>query len=608
MADSKRILISNSFWKFRFGLHANDNGEDPGISNNWFEGLPPDQDLMKVYVPSSWSYFQNRKEFYHFGTGWYQTSVYLPLAWGAGDGKKISLVFNGANYKTTLWINGKEVGYHEGGYTQFWFEINEYVNFGKENLFVVRVDNRYQKNRLPWFGTPDWMNYGGIFRQVYLKLTSRVNLEDIKITNDIHFENPHGGGCEGCKVHLRAQLFIKNSRPYRKDFEGIVILSLKNGGEPQSTEVPVKIVDSGGEYIELTMELEDPHLWCPDNPFLYNLTFILLEKKTRRELDRETVRWGFRKFLIHDQHFYLNNKKIILQGINRHEDHPDVGSSLNPRLLYNDLNIMKEAHLNCIRTSHYPPHESLLELADEMGFLVLEEIPVYRLGREEYTNDYLMAAQKQLFEMIHRDKNHCSVIAWLISAECDLTIPEGYTFMKNLLDISRELDPFRYHSFVVDQPLKEIPKILDLVDFVATNVYVGWYDTYDVSPKEAIHVLDQIHTLMNDPSSDAPIKPLLIAEFGAGAVAGYKDFANSRWSENYQYDFLRTYLKMFQKLDYIAGVCIFHFQDFRISPHGSFLDRPKEYNNKGIVDMHRNPKIAYYIVQRQMEKWKNQIE
>ncbi|MCK5347582.1 MAG: beta-galactosidase, partial [Candidatus Heimdallarchaeota archaeon] len=88
---------------------------------------------------------------------------------------------------------------------------------------------------------------------------------------------------------------------------------------------------------------------------------------------------------------------------------------------------------------------------------------------------------------------------------------------------------------------------------------------------------------------------------------GFKSFANARWSEQYQYDFLRTYLKIFQKLDYIAGACG-HFQDFRISPYGSFLDRPQEYNNKGIVDMHRNPKIAYYILQSQMKKWKKQFD
>ena len=209
MADLKRIVLSDSFWKFRFGLKQKDKIEDPGITEKWFETGIPNEKSLKVYVPSTWSYFQNRRKFNHFGTGWYETSFYLPLAWSSGE-KKVTLVFNGSNYKTIVWLNDKKVGIHEGGYTKFWFEINKFVKFGADNKLIIQVDNRYGENRLPWFYPVEWMNYGGIYRPVYLKLTSQVCFYDIKISNQIKFENPVGQGCKGCKVLLNIHVNIRN--------------------------------------------------------------------------------------------------------------------------------------------------------------------------------------------------------------------------------------------------------------------------------------------------------------------------------------------------------------------------------------------------------------
>src|SRR6056297_2288976 len=146
MVLAKRIDLSNKFFEFRYGLRQGDSGEDPGIRDEWYKhGLPRTDDngktdILKVYVPSAWSYYQNRSKFNFFGSGWFQTRIYLPERWGTGDGKKVIIVFNGSNYKTTLWINGVKVGYHEGGFTKFWFNIGNFVKYGKDNLVVIRVD------------------------------------------------------------------------------------------------------------------------------------------------------------------------------------------------------------------------------------------------------------------------------------------------------------------------------------------------------------------------------------------------------------------------------------------------------------------------------------
>ncbi len=605
MADFKRISLSDKFWQFRYGLQTDEETEDPGILEEWYDGLPEDQDSLKVYVPSTWSYYQNQKNFYHFGTGWYQTSFFVPYSWGTGDGKKVEIVFNGSNYKTTVWINGKMLGYHEGGYTKFWFDITKFLTFGADNKLVIQVDNRYMKNRLPWFHPPDWMNYGGIARPVYLKLTSKVCIDDYKITNSIDFEDPLGQSNITSSAKIQVRFNIKDFRPMHKFFDGILLMTIKHPNSQTTMETIVQLAEEKETYIDCEMEVENPHLWSPQDPYLYNIRFQLIDKKDRRELDREDIRWGIRDVKINEGDFYLNNRKIILRGINRHEDHPDVGSSMNPRLIYNDLNILKECNVNCIRTSHYPPYESLIELADEMGFLIIEEIPVYRLKEEQFNSEYLINAHQQLWEMIHRDKNHCSVIAWISACECDISSEASVNFIRNLLEMSRELDPFRLHSIVMNDPESELDKIYQLVDFICANISIGWYNRYNVLPEDAEQFLIELHNkILEKPQ----VKPFVVSQFGAGSIAGFKSFANAHWSENYQYDAMRLYIKMFIKLGFVAGACVWYFQDFRCSPHGSFLDHPKEYNNKGIVDMHRNPKISFHIVQRMYQIWQEIVE
>ncbi|MHA1777062.1 MAG: hypothetical protein DRO88_09595 [Promethearchaeia archaeon] len=608
MADLKRILLSNTFWKFHFGLSQDDTDkEDPGIINKWFEtGLPFDDQRLKVYVPSTWSYYQNRKNFYHFGTGWYETSFFLPFKWGSGNGKKITLVLNGSNYLTSVWINGHYVGFHEGGYTKFWFEINQFVKFGKENLLIIQVDNRYYPNRLPWGLNPPWMNYGGIYRQVYLKQTSMVCLDDIKLTNSIEFDRPLGQGYQNCQAKLKVRFFIKDYRSYARPFKGSVLVSVKDNFMHTTHELNINMKNKNSEFFNAIIPLENPTLWTPENPYLYDVVFQLIEEKNRMEIDRETLRWGFREFYVNEHNFYLNNSRIILRGVNRFDDHPDVGSSLNPRLIYNDLNIMKDANINCIRTTYFPPHESLLELADEMGFLILEQIPVCGFTTKDYSKEYLTIAQKQLWEMIHRDKNHCSIITWLVGSDCETNSKEGREFMEELLALSRELDPFRTHSLVSKTPLEDLT--FDLVDFVCTRTDSGWYGKYNKSPAESAKFIDRIWESIKEKHIDGKLKPLVLLEFGAEAITGFKSFAIAHWSENFQYDLLRTYISEIIKKDYIAGACIGHFNDFRLSPYNGFRDKPQEQNNKGIVDAHRQPKISFYIVQRLYQKWADLIK
>ena len=600
MVDLRRILLSDSFWKFRFGLKQSDQIEDPGITEKWFETGIPNENSLKIYVPGVWNYYQNRKNFNYFGTGWFQTSFYLPYKWSSGE-KKVTLVFNGSNYKTTIWLNGKKVGIHEGGYTKFWFEINKFVKFGADNKMIIQVDNRYMENRLPWFYPAEWMNYGGINRPVYLKLTSQVCFYDIKISNDIDFPNPLGEGCKDCKTILNVRANIRSFNQNRPNFEGNVVLTLKNGAELVHTEIPITLTETGNSFFDIEFPLKNPHLWSPDDPHLHVLTFQLLDKN-RREIDREVQKWGIRDVKIVGNDFYLNNSKINLRGINRHEDHPDVGSSMNPRLIYNDLNIMKEAHINCIRTSHYPPYESLLSLADEMGFLVLEEAPIRKLGKEQYNSKYLVNAQQQIWEMIHRDKNHCSVIAWSISSDCDTSIPEGREFMQTLLEISRELDPFRFQTLVPSDTINDLT--MDLVDFVCLNIYIGWKGELNTKLRDVSGYFDEAWKKIKKNPNFKTDKPLIISEFGCGSIAGFKSFEFARWSENYQYVFLQTYINEIIKRDFIGGAFISTFQDYRCSPRSGYSEHPMEYMNTGVVDMHRNPKIAYYMVQELYKIWK----
>jgi beta-glucuronidase len=207
--------------------------------------------------------------------------------------------------------------------------------------------------------------------------------------------------------------------------------------------------------------------------------------------------------------------------------------------------------------------------------------------------------------MIHRDKNHCSIIAWSVGNECETQSMEGREFFKELLALSRELDPFRYHTYVTNRAM--LDQTLDLVDFVCANVYIGWYNKYDIPPTDVAAIFDNIWDRIQNDETVGGIKPLVISEFGAEAIDGYKDFANAHWSENYQYTLLKTYIEIMIEKGYIAGGIVWVFCDFRVSPFDSFLQRPREYNNKGILDCHRKPKISFYIVQQRFQRWLDKI-
>jgi len=579
---------------------------DPGIENKWYEkGIPRSASRLKVFVPTPWNLYMNRKRFEHFGTGWYQTSFYAPHDWGTGDGKRITMVFNGCNYLTRVWINGKLIGEHEGGFTQFWFDIHEFLIFGSRNLLVIQVDNQYGEHRLPWFAVPEFMNYGGIHRAVYIKATPSVTIEDFKLTNKVTFKEPIGKGIKDAKVSVLVNLLIKDYRNFPLPFDGFAIIVIRSSTFYKSVEIPVSIHDRDDVFISQEIEIENPMFWDLENSYLYTFEFILLDDY-RNRLDNETTRWGIKDFSIHNGKFYLNNQHIILTGVNRHEDHPETGNSIPKRIMHDDLNIMKEANINCLRICRYPNDEGILDLADEMGFLVFQDFPIQGFTEKEFKDPkYLINAQKQSWEMIHRDKNHTCVVGWIHMAECDTSCDASVDFIKELYEIGKDIDPSRFHIYITNDPVND--KCLEYTDFIALgNISSLEKQRFSDAVKFA-EILDEfkVAIMKNEKLKD---KLVMIAEFGISAIANYKSFEHAYWSENLQVEHMKQSISVMRSRSWIAGGLISYFQDYRCTPEIDYTRRPLEYENSGILDKHRSPKLVYFTVEDMFRIWQGDVE
>jgi beta-glucuronidase len=604
-----RTKLSGKFWLFQFGLSKEEllqGKPDPGIENKWYEtGIPRTAQRIKVFVPCPWNLFLNRKNFEHFGTGWYQTSFFAPHDWGTGDGKRITLVFNGSNYITKVWINGKFVGEHEGGFTQFWFDIHDFLNYGGHNLMVIQIDNAYGEGRLPWFTVPEYMNYGGIHRAVYIKATPSVSIEDYKLANRVVFTEPVGKGTSNAKAFVKVNLHVKDYRNYPLPFEGVVVIVVTTQTFYKSVEIPIEIHDQDDIFLEKEIEIENPVFWELNQPHLYSFEFILLDEY-RNRLDNETARWGIKDFSVLNGKFYLNNKQIILTGVNRHEDHPETGNSIPKRIMYDDLNIMKEANINCFRICRYPNDEGLLELADEMGFLVFEDFPIQGLTAKEFKNPkMLINAQRQSWEMIHRDKNHTCIIGWVHLNDCDTTCPEAVEFVKELYEIGKEIDPTRLHLYISNNPKTDL--CLKYSDIIALGNISSLEKRRFSDTLRFAEELNEFRDLQQQ-KPDLKDKLIMIAEFGISAVANYKSFEHAYWSENLQMEHLKQSISVMRSRPWIAGGFISYFHDYRCSPVIDYTKRPLEYENSGILDKHRNPKLAYFVVEELFELWQSDAE
>ena len=451
----RQFIDLSGFWEFRF------DSENQGIKENWGSGFTQSRPIA---VPASWNdQFEVGRD--NLGPAWYQTCFNLPWGW---EGKRIILRFGSVNYLAEVWLNGERIGLHEGGHLPFEFDLTETVKEA-DNLLVVRVDGNLAVDRVPpgnSVGGPedvfpnhvqnyppaffDFFPFCGIHRPVLLYAIPRNGIQDLNVVTELQ----GGAGIVNLKVDTYGDDFLS--------IRGI----LKGYGQTHYADTNLKAGN------ELRFEVPDAQLWGPGHPNLYDLTVELLREE--QVIDRYSLKIGIRTVEVDGDQMLLNGVPIKMFGFGRHEDFPVTGRGYNPAVMIKDYALMDWVGANSFRTTHYPYAEQMMDLADQLGFLVIDETPAVGLFfRQEGLQRRLELCQQMTREMIARDKNHPCVIAWSLANEPHTGRPEAVPFFKTLYDLAKNLDSTRPVTLVSHHGSME--DSFEFLDFMCLNRYHGWY-------------------------------------------------------------------------------------------------------------------------------------
>jgi beta-glucuronidase len=527
------------------GMGANKKPQSPGeiVEYNF-------DTAGELMVPGDWNTQRPELLFYE-GSIWYKKD----FDYARQPGRRVFVWFGAANYRAMVFLNGTKLGEHVGGFTPFQFEITGLVR-DKGNFLIVKVDNQRQREAVPTLMT-DWWNYGGLTRDVRLVDVPETFVEDYSVQLQ-----------KASQTRIAAWVRLNGPRKQQR-----VTVTIPEAGVSQEI-----LTDPDG-YAKLTLDARLT-LWSPETPKLYEVAIAT-------ETDRVAERIGFRSIEASGRTLLLNGRPLHLRGVSVHAEAPirsgRVFSESDAATL---LQWAKDLGCNFVRLPHYPHDEAMTRLADRMGLLVWAEIPVYWTIAWE-SPETLLNAKRQLTEMIARDKNRSSVILWSVANETPPSEPR-LQFLSALAGLAHELDSTRLvtaalethhidpNTIMVDDPLGRY------LDVVSCNEYIGWYD----GPPGKIDRTEW---------KTAYDKPFLISEFGADAQAGRHGDSGAVWTEEFQADFYRRQIAMFQRVPFLSGTIAWALVDFR-SPRRPLAGIQDFFNRKGLYSDRGERKAAFFIL------------
>jgi len=543
---------------------------ESGIPSRYFEKETPKSksDLIefdydhspKLKVPGDWNTQRESLLFYE-GPVWYQRK----FSYQRKSHTRTYLYFGAANYQARVWLNGVKLGEHIGGFTPFNFEITDQLSDG-DNSVVVEVDNTRHIDGVPSSHT-DWWNYGGLTRSVKLIEVPETFIENYKVELVKGHLDEIGISFELNKPNFNVD---KSTAPYWIEIPELIVK------QPCGTSLHFGVFSCA---VQAT-----PELWSPEHPKLYQVTISTGE-------DRIVDYIGFRTIETRGTQILLNGKPAFLRGISMHEEAPfrsgRAFSEEDDRTL---LGWAKELGCNFVRLAHYPHNEDMIRVADRMGLMIWEEVPVY--WELQWENPAILEnAKAQLHDAILRDQNRASIVFWSVSNETPIN-PARNATLKSLAEYARKLDSTRLitsasdkwhftgdHTAELNDPLGEY------LDVIGLNEYIGWYG--NKKPEDA----DDTRWTF------AYQKPVIISEFGADALYNLHGDAQTRFTVEYQANLFEHQLNMLSHMTPLAGMSPWILMDFR-SPRRPLPGIQDYFNRKGLISDRGQRKPAFYILQK----------
>lgn len=546
---------------------------------------------LTLAVPGDWNTQDPRLVFYR-GVVWYERR----FEYHGRPGRRRFLYFGAANYRASVFVNGKLVGEHEGGFTPFNYEVTGHLHEG-ENLLVVKVDNEHGDDDVP---TPvtDWHNYGGLTRDVLL-----LDLPAVFVRSwEVRLDATHPG-------KLLARVVVDRGGEGSSDRVPVIVAIPELGVRAEA------LANTEG-MAELSLDAE-PARWSPADPKLYRVEISAGDDRVADEV-------GFRTIAVRGDQILLNGEPVFLRGVALHEEALDGGRAFSREHAETLLDWAADLGANFVRLAHYPHNENVVRAADRRGFLVWSEIPVY--WSIDFDNpETLERARRQFSEMIARDHSRAAVVLWSIGNETPDT-PARLRFMQALAAHVRELDASRLVTAAMltgEKVLRGflggyyLPALLgwererwvmnvddplaDEIDVPAINEYFGWYYSGAIgrlgpfsSHAARAAMLDNLDRIrLSVPGG----KPLIVSEFGAGAVAGWRapESTCTVFSEDYQALVYQRQIAMLERQPDLAGVSPWVLKDFR-SPLRMYQGVQDYWNRKGLVSDDGRRKLAFGVL------------
>lgn len=575
--EIRQVKELNGIWKFK-----KDGYFRQGFEEKWYEN--PLEGVIDMPVPASYNDITTDAELRdHVGWVWYERVFAVPGLW---KDQRIVLRFGSVTHHAVVYLNGKEIARHKGGFLPFETDITGFVNEG-ENRMTVAVGNilewdclpvghiEYRKDDLHPDGQMeqkfdfDFFNYSGIHRPVRLYCTPKNYIEDISVKttvdgkdSQVHYKIKTSNDQEPIKVYIR-------------DEKNTIV------GESKKAED--------------TITIPDAHLWQPGAAYLYMFDVYSGQ-------DHYTLMFGIRTIQLREKQLLINGVPFYFKGFGKHEDSDIRGKGLDEALNVRDCELLKWIGANSFRTSHYPYAEEMMQMADQKGIVVIDEAPAVGMNffdgenggifTEDKVNEKTLAYHKQVLEELYqRDKNHPCVVMWSVTNEPHSSEEASRNYFEEVTKYIRKLDSERPITGTMNVDVEE-DKISQFFDVVCINRYFGWY--------VETGKIEQIYSSMKKDLKkwyEKYKKPVIVTEYGADTIAGLHKLPEVIFSEEYQKRCLEENNRAIDECDFIIGEHVWAFADFMTA----FGLKRVDGNKKGVFTRERQPKTAAFILR---ERWK----
>ncbi|MGM9974393.1 MAG: beta-glucuronidase [Clostridiaceae bacterium] len=584
---SRRVVSMDGMWKFHL------DGQEIGEKEGWIHGLPGTE---MIPVPASFQDFYTDKDTREYtGDFWYEKDMFVPGEW---EGKQVLVRFAAATHRATVYVNGVKITYHEGGFLPFCADVTDVVRFNDNNKVVVKVNNELTETNIPCGKTItlpngkkmnkpyfDFFNYSGLQRSVHLIAIPKESVFDFDLDYEI----------SGSDAKVNYSVKTTGDHPVK------VELFDEEGN---------KVAEADGKAG--TLSVANAHLWRVHNAYLYRFVVSIVDGD--KLIDKYEQEIGIRTVEVKGTKILLNGESIYLKGFGKHEDSDIVGRGFNIGVMKRDFELMKWIGANSFRTAHYPYSEEIYQMADREGFLIIDEVAavgmfeslmnfmeastgkVTAFFEKETTPVLLEAHKKAIEEMITRDKNHPSVIAWSLLNEPESTNEAAVPYFEAVFRHAHELDvQKRPRTFaLIMNSLPSTCKCYHLSDFISLNRYYGWYvkGGYEICAAEELFrkEMDEWKALNLN-------KPFVFTEYGADTLGLEHKLPSVMWSQEYQDEYLNMTNEVFDSYDFIKGEQIWNFADFQTTEGIMRVNG----NKKGVFTRQRQPKDTAYLLKKRWE-------